>query len=59
MTTKKEKRMKGKPVHYDQVKTKHTIFLTPSTWEKAREISKKKKTSVSVFIEELIRNHGA
>ena len=60
MTTKKgKKRVKNEPVHYDEVKKKHSIFLTPSTWEKARKISKDKEISVSVYIEELIRTQDA
>ena len=51
--------MRGTPVHYDEVKKKRTIMLTPSMWEKARGIAQSKKISVSVYIEELIRNQDA
>ncbi|NEO16781.1 MAG: hypothetical protein F6J98_32985 [Moorea sp. SIO4G2] len=51
MTTKKQKRIRGIPVQNEEVKKRPTIFLTPSTWEKAQELSKNKKISVSVFIE--------
>ena len=43
-------------MHHDQVKTRHTIWLTPNTWDKAKTLAKNQKTSVSELIEELIRN---
>ena len=52
---KKEKRIRGKAVHYEEVKEKRTIMLTPSAWEYAKNVAKDKKISVSVYIEELIR----
>lgn len=55
MTMKKEKRIRGKAVHYEEVKEKRTIMLTPSAWEYAKRISKEESISVSVYIEELIR----
>ena len=56
MSIKKQKRKRGIPVHHDQVKTRHTIWLTPNTWDKAKTLAKNQKTSVSELIEELIRN---
>ena len=56
---KKEKRVKGKAVHYEEVKERRTIMLTPVAWEKAKGLAKEKNMSVSLYIEELIRNHGA
>ena len=60
MTTKKsKKRIKNVPVHYDELKEKHTIHVTPQSWEKAKRLSKLKNISVSVYIEELIRTQDA
>ncbi len=55
MTMKKEKRIRGKAVHYEEVKERRTIMLTPSTWESAKKLSKEEGISVSKYIEELIR----
>ena len=55
MTMKKEKRIRGKAVHYDEVKERRTIMLTPSAWENAKKLSKEKEISISKYIEELIR----
>ena len=60
MTTKKgKKRMKNIPVHYEQLKEKHTIHLTPIAWNKVKDLAKQKGVSVSVHIEELIRAQDA
>ena len=55
---KKEKRVRGKAVHYDEVKERRTIMLTPVAWKKAKELAKEEKMSVSVYIEELIRKQN-
>ena len=59
MTMKKEKRVRGKAVHYEEVKERRTIMLTPVAWEKAKGLAKEKNISVSVYIEELIRTQDA
>ncbi len=60
MTIKKgQKRVKNEPVHYEQLKEKHTIHVTPSTWGKVKKFAKKEGVSVSVYIEELIRKQDA
>ena len=60
MKTKKgKKRVKNEPVHYEELKEKHTIHVTPKTWGKVKEFAKKEGVSVSIYIEELIRKQDA
>lgn len=53
---KGKKRIKNVPVFYDEVKKKHSIFLTDSAWSKLQGIAKLNKTSVSEIIEKLVRD---
>ena len=53
---KQQKRMRGIPVHHNQVKSKHTIWLTPDAWNKAKQLAKIRKTSVSELIEKMIKD---
>ncbi|NEP55125.1 MAG: hypothetical protein F6K65_42615 [Moorea sp. SIO3C2] len=48
---KKQKRMKGVPVHYDELKRKHTIMITDTVWEWLKTSAKEADTSVGEFIE--------
>ncbi len=56
MSTRKSiKGTKNTPFIYDEVKKKHGIFLTPSSWEWLQEKAKSEGTSVSELIEQLVR----
>lgn len=50
--------MRGVPVHYDELKKKHGIWLTDSTWSKLRELSKNEGVSVGEYVERLVRGIG-
>lgn len=52
---KGKKRIKNVPVFYEELKKKHSIFLTDSAWRKLQGIAKLNKTSVSQIIERLVR----
>jgi hypothetical protein len=45
------KRMKGVPVHHDELKTKRTINLTDTAWAILRLKSTEAKISISEYIE--------
>lgn len=51
---KGKKRIKNVPVLHNEVKKKHSIFLTDSAWKKLQGIAKLTKTSVSEVIEKLV-----
>lgn len=56
MTTGKgKKRLKNQPVFYDELKTLHSITLTPSSWLKLRKLAKSQGLSVSELIEQWAR----
>lgn len=55
---KSEKRMRGVPVHYDELKKKHGVWLTESTWSKLQELAKEDGVSVGEYIERLVRGIG-
>ena len=48
--------MKGEPVFHDEVKTKHGILLTPTSWGKVKKMAQQQRTSASEVIEQLIRD---
>jgi len=52
---KGKKRIKNVPLIHDELKRKHSIFLTDSAWKKLQRIAKLSKTSVSELIEKLVR----
>jgi hypothetical protein len=38
MTTKKgQKRIKNQPVYHDEIKSKRTVFLTPTAWDNIKK----------------------
>jgi macrodomain Ter protein organizer (MatP/YcbG family) len=50
------KGQKNIPIFYDEVKQRHTIVLTSTSWEKLKTLSKNKEVSISEFIEQLVRD---
>ncbi len=46
-----EKRLRGVPVFYDEVKRSHGIKLTDTTWDKLREVATLQGISISELIE--------
>ena len=53
MTTKKgKKRLKNVPILHDEVKGRHQILVTPTTWENMRQEATRRGISVSELIEE-------
>ena len=50
--------MRGVPVHYDELKKKHGIWLTDYAWGKLRQKSKEAGVSAGEFLERLIRELG-
>lgn len=46
-----KKGLKGQPIYYEQVKHKHTIWLTDESWLMLQKEAKQQKTSVSELIE--------
>ncbi|NEO43289.1 MAG: hypothetical protein F6K53_20140 [Moorea sp. SIO4A1] len=53
---KKQKRIKGVPAHYDEMKLPHNLRLTDSTWNLLRKKAASKGLSVSEMIEQWVRN---
>ncbi len=53
---KGKKRIKDEPVLHNEVKKDHHIFITPSSWNKLKDLASKKGVSVSEFIELWVRN---
>ncbi len=57
MTTGKgNKRVRNQPVFYDELKTRHNIIITPSSWLKLQKYAKKHGVSVSEFIEQWVKS---
>ena len=50
------KRLKNVPVLHDEVKTKRTVILTPTAWNKIKLLSAQKGISASELIETWARN---
>ncbi|NEO03724.1 MAG: hypothetical protein F6K50_53115 [Moorea sp. SIO3I7] len=53
---KSQKRMRGIPVHYDELKKAHNIMLTNSSWEWLRASAKQSGVSVGELIERWVRS---
>ncbi|NEO96740.1 MAG: hypothetical protein F6K56_44200 [Moorea sp. SIO3G5] len=53
---KSQKRMRGVPVHYDELKKTHTIMLTDTVWKWLQASAKESETSVGEFIERWARS---
>ncbi|NEO94805.1 MAG: hypothetical protein F6K56_33280 [Moorea sp. SIO3G5] len=53
---KTRKRMRGIPVHYDELKKQHGIFLTDTAWRWLQLSAKDSETSVGEFLERWIRS---
>lgn len=57
MSTKKgQKRVKNKPVLHDEVKERHQILVTPTTWDNMRREAVRRNISISELIEEFGRH---
>lgn len=57
MSTRKSiKGQKNTPFLYNEVKKKHGIFLTPSSWEWLQNKAKTEGTSISELIEQWVRD---
>ncbi len=54
MTTRK--RLRNEPILHDEVKTKRTVVLTPTAWNKIKLLSAQKGISASELIENWARN---
>ena len=52
---KTEKRMRGVPVHYDELKKKHGVWLTDYAWELLKEKAKADGVSAGEYLERMIR----
>ena len=56
MSTRKGKKgVKNSPMFYDEIKKKHGIWLTDSSWLGAKEKALRNSLSASEYIEQLIR----
>lgn len=55
-TRKGQKGQKNIPYLHDEVKTKRTVVLTPTAWEKLKRLSLDKGISVSELIEQWARD---
>ncbi|NEO79931.1 MAG: hypothetical protein F6J99_28330 [Moorea sp. SIO4G3] len=53
--TKSQKRMRGIPVHYNELKKTHGIMLTDTVWKWLQLSAKESGTSVGEFIERWVR----
>ena len=53
---KGRKRIKNEGILHDEVKSRHHILVTPSSWEKMKEYANRKGISVSECIEMWARN---
>lgn len=53
MSTKK--RLKNVPVLHDEVKERHQIVVTPTTWNNMKQEASRRKISISELIEEFGR----
>jgi hypothetical protein len=54
-TRKGVKGQKNVPIFYDEVKERHTVVLTPTTWAKLKSLADTKEVSISEIIEQLVR----
>lgn len=50
-TAKGKKRVRNIPVLHDEVKSRHHVLLTPSSWAKLQKYAASKNISVSELIE--------
>ncbi|MBO3457848.1 hypothetical protein G7B40_019030 [Aetokthonos hydrillicola Thurmond2011] len=57
-TRKGQKGQKNIPYLHDEIKTKHTVLLTPTVWEKLKTMAETKGTSISEIIEQWVRETG-
>ncbi|MBO3462290.1 hypothetical protein G7B40_003535 [Aetokthonos hydrillicola Thurmond2011] len=55
-TGKGKKRLRNQPALYSEIKEHHKIYLTPTSWNKIKELSKERGLSVSEYIEQWIRD---
>jgi len=53
---KSQKRMRGIPVHYDELKKTHGIMLTDTVWKWLQSEAKESGTSVGEYIERWVRS---
>ncbi|AOX02534.1 hypothetical protein BJP34_26585 [Moorena producens PAL-8-15-08-1] len=53
---KSQKRMRGVPVHYDEIKKPHTVMLTDTAWKELRISAKESGISVGELIERWARS---
>ncbi|NEO96421.1 MAG: hypothetical protein F6K56_42355 [Moorea sp. SIO3G5] len=53
---KTKKRMRGVPVHHDELKKPHTVWLTGAAWKWLQLSAKESNTSVGEFVENWIRS---
>ena len=53
---KGRKRIKNEGILHDEVKSRHHILVTPSSWEKMKEYASTKGISVSELVEFWARN---
>ena len=53
-TGKGKKRLRGIPVLHDEKKTKHTLLITPSSWNKLQRVAKNNRLSISEYVEQWI-----
>ncbi|NEO89523.1 MAG: hypothetical protein F6K56_04380 [Moorea sp. SIO3G5] len=52
---KSGKRMRGVPAHYDELKKRHGIWLTDTTWKWLQLSAKESGVSVGEYIESWVR----
>ena len=50
------KRVKGQPVHQDELKKRRTVWLTETAWNNVKRVAAEKDISLGEFIEDLLRN---
>ncbi|EGJ33861.1 MULTISPECIES: hypothetical protein [Moorena] len=53
---KTRKRMRGVPVHHDELKKPHTVWLTGTTWKWLQLSARESNTSVGELVEKIIRS---
>ncbi|NEQ86683.1 MAG: hypothetical protein F6K26_43500 [Moorea sp. SIO2I5] len=53
---KSQKRMKGIPVHYNELKKTHGIMLTDTVWKWLQLSAKESGVSVGEFVERWVRS---
>ncbi|NEO81804.1 MAG: hypothetical protein F6J99_38660 [Moorea sp. SIO4G3] len=52
---KSQKRTRGAPAHYDELKKKHGVWLTDTTWKWLQLSAKDSGVSVGEYIESWVR----